>query len=267
MSAPPQLIDTHLHLDALDPPLELAGELAAARQAGVVTWIVPGVAAADWSRLRELVTATPGAALAPGLHPAHAADWSPRVAIQLAALLEAPETVAVGEIGLDAALDVAQEVQETAFRGQLRLAVAAGLPVLIHCRRATERVLRILAEEGAGRYGGIMHAFSGSIETARAALRLNFAVACNGALTWPEARRAPAVAAALPAEWLVLESDAPDLSPYPHRGDCNRPSWLPLVAARLAEIRGWSADECAAVTTANALRLLPRLRAAAPFPL
>lgn len=267
MSSPsPLFVDTHAHLDLLPPHLDLTAELTASRRAGVAVWVVPGVAAVDWQQLRLLAAAEVGVALAPGLHPAHAADWSPRLADRLAACVTDPACVAIGEIGLDTTLAVPLEVQEVALRGQLRLAGEAGLPVLLHCHRATERLLRILAEEGAGRHGGILHAFSGSLESARAALRLNFLLAFGGALTWPEARRAPQVAVALPAEGLLLESDAPDLTPHPHRGLPNRPSWLPLIAARLAELRGWTPVECAAITTANARRVLPRLQTILPVP-
>jgi TatD DNase family protein len=131
-------------------------------------------------------------------------------------------------------------VQEQAFRAQLRLAIAAGRPVLIHCRQAAGRLLQILREEGAERVGGIFHAFSGSLETARQGIRLGFAIGVGGTLTYPNARRLPEVVREVPAEWLVLETDAPDLAPHPHRGEVNRPAWLPLIARQVAELRRWS---------------------------
>jgi TatD DNase family protein len=160
-------------------------------------------------------------------------------------------------IGLDALLPApALAVQEQAFRAQLRLAIAAGRPVLIHCRQAVGRLLQILREEGAERVGGIFHAFSGSLETARQGIRLGFAIGVGGTLTYPNARRLPEVVREVPAEWLVLETDAPDLAPHPHRGEVNRPAWLPLVARRVAELRGWSEAETARITTENAKRIL-----------
>jgi TatD DNase family protein len=166
-------------------------------------------------------------------------------------------TAAVGEIGLDALIDSPDlEVQERAFRSQLRLAVEAQLPVLIHCRRATGRLLDILREEKSQRVGGIFHAFSGSIETAMEAIRLGFVLGFGGPLTYPNARRILEVLRQVPKDAIVLETDAPDMSPHPHRGEPNAPANLPFIARRVAEVRGWSEEETARVTTENARRIL-----------
>lgn len=227
-----------------------------ARRAGVGAFLVPGVRRSGWPGLSRLVRSSPAIWGAPGLHPLAAHEWNGEAQGELEETLVAERMAAVGEIGLDAFLDVPAEVQERAFRGQLRLAVAAGLPVLIHCRKATERLLTILRQEGAGRVGGIFHAFSGSVETARQAIALGFAIAFGGTLTYPDARRPPEVLRSLPPEWIVVETDAPDIPPHPHRGCDNRPSWLPLVAGKMAQIRGWTVQETAEITTANARRIL-----------
>lgn len=254
MPSCPSLIDTHVHLDFLRNP---AAEVAAAREVGVAAFIVPGVGRERWPALMHLTRLQEGARAAPGLHPQAAQQWSTEAEKELAELLMRPETVAVGEIGLDGCPGYpAQVVQVTALRGQLRLAVAAGRPVLIHCRKASGRLLTILREEGAQRVGGIFHAFSGSLETAGEAIRLGFAIGVGGPVTWTSARRGPEIVRAVPAEWIVLETDAPDLSPHPHRQDENRPAWLPLVAAKVAELRDWSLEETARITTANARRIL-----------
>jgi TatD DNase family protein len=251
------LFDTHAHLDAEPLLAALDGELAAAGAAGVGDWVVPGVAPAGWPQLLAAVRRVPGARAAPGVHPLAAATWNAEVAEELRRLLARPETVAVGEIGLDALLETpAAEVQERAFRAQLRLALAAGRPVLLHCRRATGRLLEILREEGAQQVGGILHAFSGSVESALAGIGLGFAIGFGGPLTYPNARRCVEVLQRIPPEWVVLETDAPDLAPHPYRGEPNRPAWLPLIAGRVAEIRGWSAAQTARLTTANARRVL-----------
>jgi TatD DNase family protein len=117
-------------------------------------------------------------------------------------------------------------------------------------------LLEILHEEQAADCGGIWHGFSGSLDTARAAIKLNFAIAFGGPLTWPGARRGPEVLQNLPSEWIVLESDAPDQTPHPHRGETNRPAYLHLVAERVAALRGWSLEETARITTANSCRVL-----------
>ncbi len=219
--------------------------------------IIPGVGRQGWGGVLKLAGEIPGVLAAPGLHPQAAGEWDAAAEKELAEILASAQTVAVGEIGLDRLLaSPSPAVQEAAFRGQLRLAIASGRPALIHCRRASALLLRILREEGAWRVGGILHAFSGSRETAAAAIDLGFTIGFGGPLTWENARRVPELLQALPAEAIVLETDAPDLSPEPHRGQENRPAWLTLVAARVAEIRGWSLQETARITTANARRVL-----------
>lgn len=247
------LIDTHVHLDYLSEP---EAALEAARVVQVEAFVVPGVRRERWPGLLRLCRLE-GVRLAPGLHPQAAEQWEAAAEKELSDLLARPETVAIGEIGLDGTPGyLPHAVQEAALREQLRLAVAHGRPVLIHCRKADGRLLEILRTEGAQRVGGIFHAFSGSVETAREAIRLGFALGFGGPITWPGARRGPEVLRAVPAEWIVLETDAPDLSPYPHRRDENRPAWLPLVAAKVADLRGWSLEETARITTANARRIL-----------
>jgi TatD DNase family protein len=255
--APPLLFDTHVHLDASPLAENLEEEVRRARRAGIGHFVVPGVDRSGWGRILGVAQKVSGAWAAPGMHPQAAGEWCPECERELQRLLGEPKVVAIGEIGLDTLLPAPSlAVQEQAFRAQLRLAIATGRPVLIHCRQATERLLRILQEEGAKQIGGILHAFSGSLETALEGIRLGFAVGVGGTLTYPNARRLPEVVKKVPAEWLVIETDAPDLAPHPHRGETNRPAWLPLVARRVAELRGWSEAETARITTANAKRIL-----------
>ncbi len=227
-----------------------------ARKAGIEGLVVPGVRGQGWEDLLRLADAFTEVWAAPGLHPAAADEWDEESRARLETLVRHDRVVAVGEIGLDALIDLPAHVQERAFRGQLRVAASADLPVLIHCRRRIGRVLEILREEGAGSRGGIFHAFSGSLESAREAVSLGFAIGFGATLTYPEARRAPLVLEGIDPEWIVLETDAPDLPPHPHRGEENRPEWLPLVAAQVAQLRGWSQEETARVTTQNARRIL-----------
>jgi TatD DNase family protein len=251
------LFDTHVHLDLLPGGCDLAAEVALAERQGVRRFLIPGVSSEGWSHLAAIAARVTGGLMAPGLHPQAAQLWNDATAERLRALLAEENAVAIGEIGLDGQLDFPPPaVQEEAFRGQLRLARDTGLPVVLHCRKATGRLLEILREEGAGERGGIWHGFSGSLETAWAAIELGFALAFGGPLTWPGARRAPEVLKELPAEWIVLESDAPDLPPHPHRGEPNRPAYLGLVAERVAALRGWSLEETARITTTNACRVL-----------
>jgi TatD DNase family protein len=249
-------IDTHCHLDL--PPLaeQLHDVLCRAHQAGVHRYVVPGVAREGWRGIKALAEAGNGILPAYGIHPqlAHHADDT--VLEELSEYL-ADGAVAVGEIGLDyQAQDVPREIQQEAFRRQLRLAVKLGLPVLIHCRAAFADLLQILRQEGGGSVGGLMHAFSGSPETARECIRLGYYISVCGTITYGNARRPPRVVREIPLERLVLETDAPDITPEPHRGRPNEPAYLAASAAVVAEIKGVSLAEVAAVTTANALRAL-----------
>jgi TatD DNase family protein len=253
--APGSLFDTHVHLDLLPPGFDLQKETEQALAIGVVRFVIPGVAPSGWERLLAVASSTPGGLAAPGIHPLAVAQWETSKG-KLRRLLTEGKVAAIGEIGLDGTLDPPAPVQEQAFRGQLRLAREFGLPVLLHCRKATGQLLEILKQEGAENIGGIWHNYSGSLETARTAIDLGFALAFGGIVTWPEARRAPETLAELPKEWIVLESDAPDQTPHPHRGQPNRPVFLGLVAERVAALRGWSLEETARITTANACRVL-----------
>jgi TatD DNase family protein len=251
------LFDTHAHLDQLPAGLDPTTEVALAQRQGIHRFLLPGVEPRHWQRLLELAVTLPSCLAAPGVHPLASESWNKDTANRLLTLLDNPQVVAIGEIGLDGYLAQPEaEIQEQAFRGQLRLARQTGRPVVLHCRKTTGRLLEILHQEQAADCGGIWHAFSGSLETAQAAIKLNFAIAFGGPLTWPNARRGPEVLQNLPAEWIVLESDAPDLAPHPHRGKTNRPAYLSLVAERMAALRGWSLEETARITTANACRVL-----------
>jgi len=250
-----ELFDTHIHLDRL-PRDGLGAELGRARSLGISSFLVPGITLSGWDDLTALAKQHAGLFLAPGLHPLAAESWSPEAAERLQQLLSQPAVVAIGEIGLDDKIPVPMAQQEIVFRAQLRIAVAAGLPLLLHCRGPLARCLQIFQEEQGPGVGGILHAFSGSLDLAKIALRHNLLLGFSGGITRPEARRAPEVLRALPATTFVLESDAPDQSPEPHRHERNRPVWLTLIATRCAELRHCSEAEVAAQTTANARRLL-----------
>ncbi|MBI1921421.1 MAG: TatD family hydrolase [Geobacter sp.] len=248
-------IDTHCHLD--DPAFtsRLDEVIAAARSAGVGRFVVPGVAPEGWPGIMALARSQAGVHPAIGLHPMVAERFSAGLLSELAEL--GRSVVAFGEIGLDYALaEPAREAQQTAFREQLRLAIRLDKPVLIHCRRAFQDLLRILREEHVERVGGIMHAFSGSPEVARECIGLGLAISVAGPVTWENAVRPVEVASQVPSEWLVLETDAPDMTPEPHRGMDNEPRFLLEIARRVAEIRGMSMEELAELTTRNAERVL-----------
>ncbi len=183
---------------------------------------------------------------------------SPALLDQLAMLI--PHGCAVGEIGLDTTYSVSLERQEALFRQQVQIAVQNRLPVLVHCRNAFQKTLSILAEEGAGQVGGIMHAFSGSVDMARQFIRLGFAISLSGTVTRPNAVKPLDLARRLPLDHLVLETDAPDMTPYRYRGRWNRPAWIMETARAVAELRIMDPADLAQACYDNSLRILPGLR-------
>lgn len=247
-------IDTHCHLDL--PPLvdELPLILERAAAAGVTGYICPGVAPAGWRKIAA--TAAHNAAIhgAFGIHPLQADEGSTQCLEQLAAFLAG--AVAVGEIGLDYHHGNANRLlQQNLFKQQLQLARKLSLPVIIHCRKAFADTLAIFREESNGQLRGVMHAFSGSAETACEAIRLGLLIGVAGSITWEGAVNPQKMLKAVPLEKIVLETDAPDLSPQQHRGKVNEPAFLREIAGKVAEIKGVPVAEVARVTSLNAKRL------------
>ncbi len=243
--------DTHCHLDL--PPLrdELEQVLWRAGRAGVGRFLVPAVAPEGWTRIRELAVRDRRILPAFGIHPL----WSGRVddalLDDLASLLEG--AAAVGEVGLDYSVrEPSRQVQQELLRSQCRLAVARGVPLIIHCRGGFADLLRIMREERVDRVGGFMHAFSGSTEIARECIRLGFYISVCGTVTYANAVRPLRVVRDIPLDRLVLETDAPDLSPEPFRTLPNEPAFLVESARAVALIKGVCLEEVAAMTTANA---------------
>lgn len=248
------MIDTHCHLD-LEPLVQhLPRILADAAAAGLTGFVLPGIHPDNWQKIADLAAEYSQIFPAFGIHPMNAACINEQVLAELAE--RSLYGVAIGETGLDPACPAPLETQEIAFREQIRLAVKLGLPLLVHCRKAFQRTLQVMREEGAGTVGGIMHAFSGSVEMSREFVRLGFAISIAGTITWPNAVRPLGLAHETVLEHLVLETDAPDMTPHKYRGRFNRPAWMLETALRLAEIKGIPLQELAAVTAANARRFL-----------
>jgi TatD DNase family protein len=246
--------DSHCHLDL--PPLssELPQVLQRAAAAGVGGFVCPGVTPAGWVGIAAVAAAHPAIRPAFGIHPQQVDSDSFAALTQLERYL--PAAAAVGEIGLDYSdADNNRTVQQELFRCQLRLAVQHSLPVIIHCRRASADLLKILGEESAGRWRGVMHAFSGSVETARQCIALGLMIGVAGPVTWSGAVKPLQLVREIPLEHLLLETDSPDLAPEPHRGTVNEPAFLTLIAGRVAVLKGVSPDTVARVTTANAERI------------
>jgi TatD DNase family protein len=246
-------IDTHIHLDLLDDPETL---LAEARKANVGAWVMPGVSSERWPELMATAERFENVYMAPGIHPQAATHCCRHHVAEMARLLEHPKAVAIGEVGLDRQVATPWQEQEAVFVRMIHLAQETDKPLLIHTRRRTERILELLHYEGAGRVRGIFHAFSGSMETACKVVDAGFALGIGGVITFATARRLPQVVKEIPAEALVLETDAPDLTPEPYCGQTNRPAYLGLIAEQVAELRGWSLEETARITSGNASRIL-----------
>jgi len=264
-------IDTHCHLDAAEFDADRDGVVAAARTAGVATIVLPAVDAGNFDRVRDLAHRH-RLAYALGIHPMCTGNAGGADLAALRAGLEAhrddPRLVAVGEIGLDhfvPGLD--RERQAGIFAAQLKLAREFELPVLLHVRRAVDSVLKQLRTRPV--QGGIAHAFNGSEQQAGAFVELGFRLGFGGALTFDRALRIRRVAAAVPIEAIVMETDAPDIAPqWLYRTAearaagatmRNAPGELPRIGAELAGLRGVASGALAAATTANAFAALPRL--------
>jgi TatD DNase family protein len=247
-------VDTHCHLDHPSLSSRLDEVLASARAAGVDRFVVPGVEPEGWAGIARLAARESGVFPAFGLHPMMSSRYDQQLLEDLARYAEG--AVAIGEIGLDYAIDgVSREQQARALRGQLRLAVRMGLPVLIHCRRAFDDLVRILREERVREVGGVLHAYSGSPEVARVCSKEGLLVSLAGTVTYRNAIKSPRVAAEIPLEHLLLETDAPDITPEPYRGRVNEPAFLVETARVIARVRGIAMEDVARATTANAERL------------
>ncbi|MBS1186120.1 MAG: putative deoxyribonuclease YjjV [Burkholderiaceae bacterium] len=261
-------IDTHCHLEAP----EFAGdEDALAQQAaalGVSQIVIPAIDHDSFARVAALAQRQPNCSYALGIHPLYvpqAVDADLDALRQaLAARLSDPKLVAMGEIGIDFFIpeyttSPLRERQEHFFVEQLKLAREFELPVLLHIRRAQDTILKHLRRIRPP--GGIAHAFNGSLQQAQAFIELGFKLSFCGTCTYERAQQVRRLAAELPLESLVIETDAPDLAPVWLHGQRNSPLVLPQIGQTLAALRGIAPESLAQATTANALAAMPRLAA------
>jgi TatD DNase family protein len=251
---PTRLIDSHCHLD--DPRFDADREtvLERAREIGIAQVVVPGVTAATWPRTRRVCAEHPGLNAAYGLHPYFLAEHQDAHLAELEVWIEQEHPIAVGECGLDLYLkDLDLAAQEHFFAAQLATAQAAGLPVIIHARRAVDQVLKHLRRVPGLRAD--IHSFAGSEQQARQLIDLGCYLGIGGSVTYERAQRLRRVVQVVPLESLLLETDAPDQPGASHRGDRNEPAYLTEVLATVAALRGEDTAHVARVTAENAAAL------------
>lgn len=266
LATPVVLIDTHCHLDFESFQDDIEAVVERATVAGVTRMIVPSLDLDNALDVLALTSRFLNVYAAVGVHPNSAAGWREEWIDHLYELAQRPKVVAIGEIGLDYYWDKTPVgTQRHAFARQLEMAAELGLPVVVHNRESSVDVLRVLSASplaGVER-PGVLHSFSADWPTAEAALAMGFYLGFTGPLTYKKANSLRAIATRVPLERILIETDAPFLTPHPHRGRRNEPAYVRLVAEQLAELLDLSLAEIARITTENAVRLF---RLAIPQP-
>jgi TatD DNase family protein len=249
-----RLFDSHCHLDVGEFDADRDAVLARARAAGVDEQLLPAVDRAHWPALDALCAREPGLHPAYGVHPMFLDAHSAADVERLPAWIAAHRCVAIGECGLDYFVEgLDRDLQHRVFRRQLEIARDAGLPVVVHARRAVDAVIAEVRRVGGLR--GVIHSYPGSAEQARQLHDLGFLLGIGGPVTYERAQRLRRLVASAPLEQLLLETDAPDQPDCGHRGQRNEPARLPIVLHAVAALRGEAPERIAAATTANARRL------------
>jgi len=252
---PSSLVDTHAHLDSGQYRDDLDAVIARAEAAGVGTILTVGCDLESSRASMELARRFPRVYASVGIHPHDAATVDAAALATLKQLATADKVVAIGEVGLDFYRDRApRDLQRQALRAQIRLARELGKPLIVHDREAHAEVLAILQEEGASEVGGVMHCFSGDLELARACVALGFFISFAGPLTYPHSALRK-VAAELPIDVMLVETDCPYLAPQPWRGKRCEPAFVRVTAEALATIKGLTLEDVARITSLNAFRL------------
>lgn len=250
------LFDTHSHINAEQFNEDLQEVLQRALDAGVANQVVVGFDNETITRAMQMVEAYDYLYAAVGWHPVDAIDMTEADLERIEKLAAHEKVVAIGEIGLDYYWDKSpKDIQQQVFRKQIQLAKRVNLPIIIHNREATQDIVRILKEEKAEEVGGIMHCFTGSAETAKECIEMNFLISLGGPVTFKNAKKPKEVAKEVPLDKLLVETDCPYLTPHPFRGKRNEPSYVKLVAEEIAKLKELSFEEVADQTTRNAKRI------------
>lgn len=252
-----ELVDSHCHLnypglsERTDEVLRRMREAGVGRALNICTTLEEAGQVLAIARRESFLYASIG------VHPDNQGIEEPTVERLIGLAKNDPKVVAIGETGLDYyrrdgdGKEGNLDWQRDRFRTHIRAARQLSKPLIIHTRDAASDTLSILSEEGASTVGGVMHCFTESVEVARSAIEMNFLISLSGIVTFKNAKQVHEVAKEIPLEHLMVETDAPFLAPAPHRGKVNEPSYVALVAQRIAEIKGVALEEVAQATTAN----------------
>ncbi len=261
---PPQIVDSHCHLDFPEFAGELPDVIARARAAGVARMVTICTRLDQEPNVRAIAEAHEGVYYAAGVHPMRAHEEPLTTVERLCAFAQHPKFVAIGETGLDYHYTAeTKAVQQESLRIHIAAARQTGLPLIIHARDADDDIARILTDEfRAGAYPCVMHCFSSGAALADAALALGFYLSMSGIAAFPKSHDLRAIFAAAPRDRILLETDSPYLAPPPHRGRRNEPAYTAHTARAGAEALGMSLPEFAALTTANFDRLFQKAKAA-----
>jgi len=262
---PPEIVDSHCHLDFPDFDNELPQVIARARAAGVTRMVTICTRLRHEPRVRAIAEAHEGVFYAAGTHPMSAAEEPMATVDQLVALAEHPKFVGIGESGLDYHYTAeTKAVQQQSLRIHIAAARITGLPLIIHARAADEDMAAILTDEFRnGAYACVMHCFSSGAALAQAALDLGFYLSMSGIVAFPKSDDLRAIFRSAPLDRILLETDSPYLAPPPHRGRRNEPAYVAHTAAAGAALYGLTLEDFAAQTSANFDRLFPKAARAA----
>jgi TatD DNase family protein len=252
----PKLVDSHAHLEMADFRKDLEEVIRRAKDEGVDTIFTVGTEKKDWPRALEIAESHDSIYAVLGVHPHNAKEIDDQTYPALLKLCRHKKVRAYGEIGLDFFRNLsAREIQIQRFREQIGLAKDLGLPIVVHDRDAHRETLDILKSEKAEECGGVIHCFSGDYEMAKKCLEMGFSISVPGTITFKNAEVFKEIVRKLPLESLLVETDAPYLTPVPFRGKRNEPSYVRYTAEKVAEVRKVSFEKVAEVTTQNALRV------------
>lgn len=251
-----EIFDTHTHLNVENFNETVEEELALAKEMGVTLHNVVGFDRPTIERAIELADAHPEIYLTLGWHPTEAGSYNDEVESYLRQVLKHPKVIALGEIGLDYYwMEDPKEVQNKVFKRQIVLAKELDLPFVVHTRDALKDTYEVIKEVGVGPRGGIMHSYSGSLEMAERFMDLGMMISFSGVVTFKKSIELQECAQHLPLEKILVETDAPYLAPVPKRGRENKTAYTRYVVEKIAELRGMTVEEVAAVTYDNAMRV------------